>query len=85
MIEEQTENDKLREAFVEVRKDVEAGQALSASLQRHPDIFNELYVAIVAAGESGGILEGTLQRVADQLEKDAALRRMSSRRWSIRR
>ena len=76
VIEEQCENDKLREAFVQVRKDVEAGIALSAALNRHPRIFNELYVAMVAAGESGGILEGTLQRVADQLEKDAALRRM---------
>ena len=42
---------------------------------RHPEIFNELYVAMVAAGETGGILDETLLRVADQLEKDAALRR----------
>src|ERR671911_774523 len=70
VIEEQTENDKLRETFIEVRKDVEAGLALSDSLAKHPDIFNELYVAMVAAGESGGILEETLTRVADQLEKD---------------
>src|ERR671925_2352784 len=47
VIEEQTENDKLREAWVAVRKDVEAGRALSDALARHPDIFNELYVAMV--------------------------------------
>jgi type IV pilus assembly protein PilC len=76
VIEEQTENDKLRETFTEVRKDVEAGLALSQALQKHPDIFNDLYTAMVAAGETGGILEQTLLRVADQLEKDAALRRM---------
>jgi type IV pilus assembly protein PilC len=76
VIEEQTENDSLREAFIEVRKDVEAGMSLSEGLKRHPKIFNELYVAMVAAGETGGILDSTLIRVADQLEKDDALRRM---------
>jgi type IV pilus assembly protein PilC len=76
VIEEQTGSDKLREAWADVRRDVEAGLAFSDSLAKHPDVFNELYVAMVAAGETGGILESTLQRVADQLEKDAALRRM---------
>jgi type IV pilus assembly protein PilC len=75
VIEEQTENDKLREAFVGVRKDIEAGISLSDGLRRRPDVFNELYVAMVSAGETGGILESTLLRVADQLEKDDALRR----------
>jgi len=75
VLEEQTENDKLRETFTAVRKDVEAGLSLSQALGRHPDVFNDLYVAMVTAGESGGILESTLLRVADQLEKDDALRR----------
>jgi type IV pilus assembly protein PilC len=75
IIEEQTENDKLREIFVDVRKDVEAGLALSDALRKHPDMFNDLYVAMVQAGETGGILDNTLLRVADQLEKDAALKR----------
>src|ERR671935_2876927 len=75
VLEDQAENDKLRDAFTAIRKDVEAGIALSEALQRHPDIFNDLYVAMVAAGETGGILEGTLERVADQLEKDDSLRR----------
>ncbi len=75
VIEEQTENDKLREVFIEVRKDVEAGVSLSEALERHPDVFNDLYVAMVRAGETGGILDNTLVRVATQLEKDAALRR----------
>jgi type IV pilus assembly protein PilC len=75
VVEEQTESDPLRDAFIEVRKDVEAGMALSEGLKRHPKIFNELYVAMVAAGETGGILDSTLIRVADQLEKDDALRR----------
>jgi type IV pilus assembly protein PilC len=75
VIEEQTESDQLREVWVEVRRDVEAGLALSDALQKHPDVFNELYVAMVQAGETGGILDQTLVRVAEQLEKDAALRR----------
>jgi len=76
VIEEQTENDKLCETWAAVRKDVEAGISFSGALGKHPDIFNELYVAMVQAGETGGILDQTLRRVADQLEKDAALRRM---------
>jgi type IV pilus assembly protein PilC len=75
VLEDQAENDKLREALVDVRKDVEAGLALSAALAKHPEIFNELYVAMVAAGESGGMLEDTLRRIADQLEKEDSLRR----------
>ncbi len=75
VIEEQTESDKLREIWIDVRKDVEAGLSLSDSLAKHPDVFNDLYVAMVQAGESGGILDSTLVRVATQLEKDAALRR----------
>ncbi len=76
VIEEQTQNEKLKETFTAVRKDVEAGLSFSKALSKHPDVFNDLYVAMVQAGESGGILEQTLQRVANQLEKDAALRRM---------
>ena len=75
VLEEQVENDKLREAIADVRQDVEAGIAFAEALGRHPKIFNELYIAMVAAGETGGILEETLRRVADQLEKDDSLRR----------
>jgi type IV pilus assembly protein PilC len=75
IIEEQTENDKLRDIWIGVRKDVEAGLALSDALRKHPEVFNDLYVAMVQAGETGGILDSTLIRVAEQLEKDAALRR----------
>ncbi|HEX8645292.1 MAG TPA: type II secretion system F family protein [Thermoleophilaceae bacterium] len=75
VIEEQARSDKFREAITSVRQDVEAGISLSDALGRHPDIFNGLYIAMVSAGEVGGILEQTLDRVADQLEKDDSLRR----------
>src|SRR5918992_3435106 len=75
VLEDQAESDKLKETLVAVRKDVEAGISLSDALAKHPETFNELYTAMVAAGETGGILESTLRRVADQLEKDEELRR----------
>src|SRR3954465_11211707 len=75
VLEEQTSNDKLKQVLSDVRKDVEAGISLSDALRKHPDVFNDLYIAMVEAGELGGILEETLHRVADQLEKDDSLRR----------
>lgn len=74
-LSEQTPNPKLKEVLVQVRKDVEAGFALSEALDKHPKVFNRLYVEMVRAGEIGGILDGVLLRVASQLEKDQDLRR----------
>ena len=75
VLEDQTESKFLKETIVQVRKDVEAGLSLSDAMQRHPKIFSPLFVAMTRAGETGGMLEGSLIRVADQLEKDASLRR----------
>jgi type IV pilus assembly protein PilC len=75
VLEEQTESKYLKETIVAVRKDVEAGLSLSDAMARHPKVFNPLFVAMTQAGETGGVLEGSLLRVADQLQKDAALRR----------
>jgi type IV pilus assembly protein PilC len=75
VLEEQTESKYLKETIVAVRKDVEAGLSLSDSMARHPKVFSPLFVAMTQAGETGGVLEDSLQRVADQLQKDAALRR----------
>jgi type IV pilus assembly protein PilC len=75
VLSEQTGNQKLKEVIVAVRKDVEAGLALSEALDKHPKVFSRLYVEMVRAGEVGGILDGVLLRVADQLEKEQDLRR----------
>jgi len=75
VLEEQTESKMLKETIVAVRKDVEAGLSLSDAMARHPKVFSTLFVAMTQAGEAGGVLEGSLLRVADQLEKDASLRR----------
>jgi type IV pilus assembly protein PilC len=76
VLEEQTESKFLKETIVAVRKDVEAGLSLSDSMARHPKVFSPLFVAMTQAGETGGVLEDALMRVADQLQKDAGLRRM---------
>ena len=75
VLEAQTESNKLKEAVAAVRRDVEAGLQLSDALERHPKVFSGLYVSMVRAGETGGVLDECLLRVADQLEKDASLRR----------
>jgi type IV pilus assembly protein PilC len=75
VLEEQVENKLLKETLAGVREDIESGLSFSEALGRHPKIFNPLYVAMVRAGEAGGVLEEALERIADQLEKDDSLRR----------
>jgi type IV pilus assembly protein PilC len=75
VLEAQTENKILAEAVIAVRKDVEAGLPLSDALERHPKIFSPLFVSMTRAGETGGMLDQSLIRVADQLEKEDSLRR----------
>lgn len=75
IIESQVENQKLRDVLKEISKDVEAGMPFSDSLGKHPDIFSPLYVSMVRAGETGGVLDSSLLRVADQLEAADSLRR----------
>jgi type IV pilus assembly protein PilC len=75
VLEDQVANPLLRETVGAVREDIEAGLAFSDALARHPKIFNPLYVAMVRSGEAGGVLEESLERISDQLEKDDSLRR----------
>jgi len=75
VLEDQLENPKLKETIGLVREDIESGIAFSEALAKHPKVFTPLYVAMVRAGEAGGVLEQSLERVSDQLEKDDALRR----------
>ncbi|MGH2706197.1 MAG: type II secretion system F family protein [Actinomycetota bacterium] len=74
ILTEQTQNAELARIVGEVRTDVETGSSLSLALSRHPKAFNKLYVAMVRAGETGGVLDSVLLRVADTLEKQVALR-----------
>jgi type IV pilus assembly protein PilC len=74
ILEEQTESKFLAIAAGEVRSDIEQGSSLSAALAKHPKVFNRLYVAMVRAGETGGVLEAVLERLASNLEREVALR-----------
>ncbi len=69
----QTENKELKYIISQVSSDIEAGSTFSDALSRHPDVFNEIYVSLVAAGEASGTLDKSLQRLADQQEKDAEI------------
>jgi type IV pilus assembly protein PilC len=74
VLEEQASKPALRKAIGEVRADVEGGLSLSAALGRHERVFPTLMVAMIRAGETGGFLDGALDRIATNFEKDAALR-----------
>lgn len=75
ILSEQTEDKKLRETLIQVRRDVEGGSTLSNSLAKHPTVFSMLYISMVKAGEMGGVLDEVLERLAGFMEKDFALKK----------
>jgi type IV pilus assembly protein PilC len=75
ILAEQTENARFRQIIMQVLNDVQAGQTLADAMRRHPKVFTDLYVNMVAAGEAGGILDIILNRLALFLEKNDALAR----------
>ena len=74
-LEDQTEDERLKDAIAGVRNDVEAGSSLADAMERRPQIFDTLFRAMVRSGESSGRLDDALERVAFQLEKMDALKR----------
>jgi type IV pilus assembly protein PilC len=74
ILAEQTENSKLAAVIGDVRTEVEKGSSLSAALSKHPKVFKRLYVAMIRAGEVGGVLDSVLLRLAENLEKEVALK-----------
>ncbi|MBI2567252.1 MAG: type II secretion system F family protein [Candidatus Schekmanbacteria bacterium] len=75
ILEMQTENPALRKAIRTTRQDVEQGSTISHALRKHPRIFDDLYCNMVEAGETGGILDTVLNRLAGYMEKAIALKR----------
>ena len=71
---EQTENKKFRRVLYEVKNDVEAGSSLYDAMSKHKDVFDELYVNMINAGETGGVLDVVLQRLAEYIERIAKLK-----------
>lgn len=73
ILAEQTENEALRKVIQDVLYDVESGHTLADAMGKHPKVFTDLFVNMVAAGEAGGILDTILLRLATFLEKNDAL------------
>ena len=69
----QTANPRLRAVLAELGRDMEEGMSFSASLSRHPDVFDGVFVSMVHAGETGGYLRDALERVVEMREKREAL------------
>src|SRR3954471_22336034 len=74
ILAEQTENKALAHIVDQVRQDVERGSSLSHALARHPKAFSRLYVAMVRAGETGGVLDSVLLQLASTIEKQVELK-----------
>ena len=74
VLSQQVESKALADIIGQVKSDVEQGLSLSGAMERHPPVFSDLYVAMVKAGEVGGVLDETLNRLADILEANLALR-----------
>ncbi|MBT8212380.1 MAG: type II secretion system F family protein, partial [Acidimicrobiia bacterium] len=74
VLADQTESKSLAEVLSLVKADVEQGTSLSVAMEKHPKAFGELYVSMVKAGEIGGVLDETLDRLADMLEANLQLR-----------
>jgi type IV pilus assembly protein PilC len=75
ILEEQVQSKALKKIISEIASDIEGGRSLSESMEKHPRAFDRLFVSMVRAGEVGGVLEMTLQRVASYMEAREALKR----------
>lgn len=73
ILEEQVESVIFKDIIAKVAQDIEGGSTLSESMGKYPKVFDKLYVAMVRAGEIGGVLEAVLNRIAEFLEKRQAL------------
>ncbi len=70
----QQKNRLFQKVLFQVRQDVESGSTLADSLRKHPKVFSDLFANMIAAGESGGILDTILQRLAAYIEKAVKLK-----------
>jgi type IV pilus assembly protein PilC len=74
ILAEQADNPTFRAILKQITKDVEGGSTLAEAMKKHPKVFNELFVNLIAAGEVGGILDTILQRLATFIEKAEELK-----------
>ncbi len=71
----QTESKYFKEVVGGITKDIEGGVSLGEALSKYPNVFSDIYVNMVKAGEAGGILDEILKRLASQVEQDASMRK----------
>lgn len=74
-LQAQTDNKYFAKVIGTISKDIEGGMALNEALGKYPNVFGDIYVNMVRAGEAGGILDEILKRLAAQVEKDATIRK----------
>lgn len=74
VLADQTENPRFKDILLRVSKDLQSGQPFSASLRKHPGVFNKIYCNMCEAGEAGGMLDTVLQRLAAFAEADSKMR-----------
>lgn len=74
ILADQAENPTFRGILKQLTKDVEGGSTLAEAMKKHPKVFNDLFVNLIAAGEVGGILDTILQRLATFIEKAEELK-----------
>lgn len=72
-VNDQTSNKNFKIIINQIISDIEGGSALSKALEKHPKVFNSVYINLVAAGEVSGTLDRALERIAIQQEKDAEI------------
>ncbi|HLA49483.1 MAG TPA: type II secretion system F family protein [Candidatus Saccharimonadales bacterium] len=72
-VRSQTANKRLKFIIGRIVSDVEAGSSLAEAMSRHPKVFGEVYTSLIAAGEASGMLDASLERLANQEEKDAEM------------
>ena len=72
-VTDQTANKQLQSVIQEITVSIEGGKSLSESFAKHPKVFNEVFISLIAAGELSGTLDDALERIAAQQEKDAAI------------
>jgi type IV pilus assembly protein PilC len=70
-----SESPYMREVVAGITKDVEGGSPLGDAFAKYPNVFSEVYVNMIRAGENGGILDEILKRLATQVEQDASIRK----------
>jgi type IV pilus assembly protein PilC len=75
ILSEQSQSKELSKVLFDVRSDVEQGASLSGAMSKHPKAFNDLFIAMVKSGETGGVLDSVLLRLADMIEDEVELRR----------